>query len=386
MELTEEQRAMRDVVREVAEETLRPADREGDRTESFPEDAWDELAALDLTGLAVPESFDGVGADRVTEAVVYEAVAYGSLSIATALSVHGLAASCIDAFASEAQRERWLPEMAGGRPIGAFTLSEPGAGSNPAEMTTVARREGDAYVLEGEKQWITNATRAGVAIVFAKAVPPDAEGPEDVDGETVTQFLVPMDAEGVSVGEPESKLGLRASDTAPITFEGVRLPAERRLTEEGRGLAAAFEILTGGRVAVAAQAVGLGQAAFEDAVAYAGEREQFGGPIADIQSVRHTLAEMRTELATARTLTREAARQLEAGADDAAMTASMAKYAASEAATSVTNDALQLHGGYGYVTEFDVERYYRDAKVTEIYEGTTQIQKEIVARHVLEEV
>ncbi len=388
MQLTEEQRAMRDVVREFAVEELRPADREADETESFPEDVWDDLSDLDLTGLAVPEEFGGVDADRVTYAVCNEAVAYGSLSIATALSVHGLACSCIDAFASDDQRERWLPEMATGRPVGAFALSEPGAGSNPAQMSTVARRNGDTYVLDGEKQWITNATRAGVAIVFAKAIPegaPEGAGPDDVDGETVTQFLVPTDADGFDVGKPESKLGLRGSDTAPITLDGVEIPAENRLTEEGRGLAAAFEILTGGRVAIAAQAVGLADAALDDATAYAQEREQFDGAIADIQTIRHKLAEMRTQLEAARLLTREAARKLEAGTEDAAMAASMAKYFASEAAMTVTNEAVQIHGGYGYVQEFDVERYYRDAKVTEIYEGTTQIQKEIVARHVLDE-
>jgi len=252
-------------------------------------------------------------------------------------------------------------------------------------MSTVARRDGDSYVLDGEKQWITNATRAGVAIVFAKAVPEGADSPDDVEGETVTQFLVPTDTDGFSVGEPESKLGLRASDTAPITLDGVRIPAENRLTEEGRGLAAAFEILTGGRVAIAAQSVGLAAAALDDAVAYAQDREQFDSPIADIQTIRHKLAEMRTQLEAAQLLTREAARKLEAGTDDAAMAASMAKYFASEAAMTVTNEAVQIHGGYGYVQEFDVERYYRDAKVTEIYEGTTQIQKEIVARHVLGE-
>jgi len=388
MELTEEQRTMRDVVREFAEAELRPADREGDETERFPEDVWDDLAELDLTGIAVPEEFGGIDADMVTYAILNEAVAYGSLSIATAMSVHGLACACIDTFGSDDQRERWLPEMATGRPVGAFALSEPGAGSNPAEMTTTARREGDEYVLDGEKQWITNGTRAGVAIVFAKAIPEDAgagASPDDVEGETVTQFLVPTDLDGFAVGEPEDKLGLRASDTAPITLDSVRIPAENRLTEEGRGLAAAFEILTGGRVAIGAQSVGLAEAALDDAVAYAQEREQFDGPIADIQTIRHKLAEMRTELESARLLTREAARKLEAGADDAAVAASMAKYSASESAMSITNEAVQIHGGYGYVSEFDVERYYRDAKITEIYEGTTQIQKEIVARHVLGE-
>ncbi|MFC3958470.1 acyl-CoA dehydrogenase family protein [Halovivax cerinus] len=376
MTLTDEQRAIRDVVRDFAREEIRPTAREADETQSFPEDVWDGLAELDLTGLTVPEKYGGYDADPVTASVVYESVAYGSLAVATALSVHGLATSCIRSFGSPSQQERWLPEMADGRPVGAFALSEPHAGSNPAAMTTEARREGDEYVIDGEKQWITNGVRSGVIILFAKT---DRDDPD-----SVTQFLVPKDVDGLTVGETEDKLGLRASDTTSLTFHGVRIPAENRLTEEGRGLSAAFEILTGGRVAIASQAVGLADHALEEAIDYSQEREQFGGPIADIQSVRHTLAEMAARTESARRLTRHAARERAAGADDAPMAASMAKYVASEAAMDVTNDAVQLHGGYGYVTEGEVERLYRDAKITEIYEGTTEIQKTVIARHLLD--
>ena len=373
--LTDEQRAIRDLVFEFATEEIRPGAREADATETFPEDVWDGLAELDLTGLTVPEEYGGFDADRVTYSVVNEGVAYGQLAVATALSVHCLATSCIATFGTEAQRERWLPEMVDGRPVGAFALSEPHAGSNPAEMSTVARRDGDEYVLDGEKMWITNGERAGVYVVFAKT---DRDDPG-----SVTQFLVPGDTPGVTVGKKEEKLGLRASDTTSLGFDGARIPAENRLTEEGKGLSAAFRILTGGRIGIAAQSVGLAQAAFDEAREYAGEREQFGGPIADIQAIQHKFSEMATRIAASRLLVREAARQADAGEDNR-VAASMAKYHASETAMAVTNEAVQIHGGYGYTTEFDVERLYRDAKITEIYEGTTEIQKEIIARGVLE--
>ncbi|QCS42401.1 acyl-CoA dehydrogenase family protein [Natrinema versiforme] len=391
MELTEEQAAVRDVVREFAREEIEPTALEADRDQRFPEDVWDGLADLDLTGLTVPEDYGGYDADPVTAAVVNEEVAYGMLAVATALSVHSLATSCIAEFGSEDQRERWLPEMAAGRPVGAFALSEPHAGSNPAEMSTEARRdsaeetsadpreaeasrEGDEYVIDGEKQWITNGERAGVYVLFAKT---DRDDPD-----SVTQFLVPGDADGLTVGEKEDKLGLRASDTTSLTFDGVRIPAENRLTEEGNGLSAAFHILTGGRIAIAAQSVGLARRALEEAMAYSQERDQFGGPIADIQTIQHKLAEMATRTRAARLLTRDAAQKRAAGG--AALEASMAKYFASEAAMFVTNEAVQIHGGYGYVTEGEVERLYRDAKITEIYEGTTEIQKTVIARELLD--
>ena len=374
MTLSDEGQAVQEMVREFAREEIRPTAREADERQAFPEAVWDGLAALDLTGLTVPEAYGGYDADPVVASVVNEAVAYGSLSVATALSVHALATSCIRTFGTEAQQERWLPEMATGRPVGAFALSEPHAGSNPAALTTEARREGDEYVITGEKQWITNGSRAGVYILFAKT---DRDDPD-----TVTQFLVPGDADGLTVGEKEDKLGLRASDTTSLTFDGARIPAENRLTEVGKGLSAAFDVLTGGRIAIASQAVGLADHALEEAIAYSTEREQFGRPIGDIQTIRHKLAEMATRTEAARRLTRHAARTRAGG--DGIMEASMAKQFASETAMFVTSEAVQVHGGYGYVTEFDVERLYRDAKITEIYEGTTEIQKTVIGRELLE--
>jgi acyl-CoA dehydrogenase len=238
-------------------------------------------------------------------------------------------------------------------------------------MSTEARREGDEYVLNGTKQWITNGERAGVVVLFAKT--------ERDDADTVTQFLVPKDIDGLEVGPREEKLGLRASDTTTLIFEDARIPAENRLTEEGRGLKAAFSILTGGRVAIASQAVGLAQAALDDAVAYANEREQFGEKIIDHQAIAQKLADMQTDVQAARLLTRDAARKNEG--DVHPKSASMAKYFASETAVDVAEDAVQVHGGYGYTKDFDVERYYRDAKITTIYEGTSEIQKKVIARH-----
>lgn len=375
MNLSGEQQAIRDVVREFAVEEIRPTAAETDREQTFPEEVWDGLADLEVTGMTVPEEYGGLDVDRLTYSLVNEEVAYGMLSVATALSVHCLATSCIAEFGDEEQKERWLPEMVDGRPVGAFALSEPQAGSNPAEMTTEARREGDEYVINGTKQWITNGQRCGVVVLFAKT---DREDPR-----SVTQFVVPKDAAGLEVGKKEDKLGLRASDTTSLEFDDVRIPVENRLTEEGKGLSAAFHILTGGRIGIASQSVGLAQSALDEAVEYAQQREQFGKPISEIQTIRHKLADMQTQLQAARLLTRDAARKEDEG-ENVEMAASMAKYFASEAAVDVTNEAVQIHGGYGYTTDFDVERLYRDSKITTIYEGTSEIQKKVIARNVLD--
>jgi len=371
MELTDEQAMVRDTVREFVAEEVQSAAREAEATATFPEDVWDGLADLDLTSLRVPEAHGGLDAGMPTYALVNEELARGHLALATALSVHCMVTDCIATFGTEAHCERWLPEMCDGRPVGAFALSEPHAGSNPAEMSTEACPDGDEYVIEGTKQWITNGERAGVVVLFAKT---DRDDPD-----TVTQFLVPKDVDGLAVGKHEEKLGLRASDTTTLVFDGARIPADNRLTEVGDGLAAAFSILNGGRVAIASQAVGLAQAALEDAVAYATEREQFGQPIGEFQAIGHKLADMQTNVQGARLLARDAARKNDGDVDP--MAASMAKYFASETAVDVANEAVQVHGGYGYTTDFDVERYYRDAKILTIYEGTSEIQQQIIARH-----
>jgi acyl-CoA dehydrogenase len=374
MELGEEQRMIRETVEEFVTAEVSEAVDEADTNQEFPEAVWDGLAELGLTGLKVPERYGGTEVDGLTESIVNEELARGHLSVATALSVHHLATACIGEFGDESHHERWLPEMAEGRPVGAFALSEPHAGSDPGAMSTEARREGEEYVIDGTKQWITNGERSEVVVLFART---DRE-----DRDTITQFLVPKDTPGVRVGKKEDKLGLRASDTTTLVFEDARIPVENRLTEVGRGLEAAFSVLTGGRVAIASQAVGLAQAALDDAVAYANEREQFEEPIIDHQAIAHTLAEMQTRVQAARLLARDAARQNDDGV--APMAASMAKLFASEVACDVAEDAVQVHGGYGFTKDFDVERYYRDAKITTIYEGTSEIQKDIIARHLRE--
>jgi acyl-CoA dehydrogenase len=371
MTTASERQLIAETVAEFVEREVRPAAAEADETQTFPEDVWDGLAELDLTGLTVPEEYGGFDADQLTYSIVNEELARGDLSVATALSVHCLATSCIRQFGTDAHREAWLPDMATGRPVGAFALSEPDAGSNPAQMTTQARKEGGEYVIDGTKQWITNGQRSGVVILFAKT---DRDDPD-----TVTQFLVPKDTDGLEVGKKEDKLGLRASDTTTLLFDGARIPAENRLTEVGDGLKAAFSILTGGRIAIASQAVGVAQAALDAAVEYADEREQFGRPIADHQAIAHKLADMATDVRASRLLTRDAAEKNEDDVDP--MAASMAKYFASEAAVDVATEAVQVHGGYGYTKDFDVERFYRDAKITTIYEGTSEIQKDIISRH-----
>ncbi|MDG5821468.1 acyl-CoA dehydrogenase family protein [Natronococcus sp. A-GB7] len=371
MELTGEQELIRNTVREFVENEVGTDVHEADKSQEFPEDIWDGLADLDLTGMTTPEEYGGLDVDTPTYSLVNEELAYGHLAVATALSVHCLATSCISQFGSEERKEEWLPDMVSGRPVGAFALSEPDAGSNPAEMTTEARPEGDEFVINGKKQWITNGERAGVVILFAKT---DRDDPD-----SVTQFLVPKNVDGLEVGKKEDKLGLRASDTTTLIFDDVRIPAENRLTEVGEGLKSAFSILTGGRIAIASQAVGVAQAALDDSITYANDREQFGQPIIEHQAIGHKLADMQTDVQAARLLTRDAARKNDNGVDPKA--AAMAKYFASETAVDVANEAVQIHGGYGYTKDFDVERYYRDAKITTIYEGTSEIQQKIIARH-----
>ncbi len=371
MELSAEQRAIRDAAREVAATHIRPIAADADRTGTFPEDNWDVLAERGYTGIAVPAEFGGMECEPMAYALINEAIAHGSLGVATALSVHALATQCIATHADATVCDEWLPAMRDGRPVGAFALSEPAAGSNPAEMSTVARPADDGYRLSGAKQWITNGARAGVYVVFAKVA--------GAGERSITQFLVPADTRGVSPGAPESKLGLRASDTVAIEFDDAWIPQRYRLTRVGDGLSAAYDALTIGRVGIAAQAVGLAAAALDEAIEYVASRHQFGGPLSDIQTVRHRIATMTTQVEAARQLVYAAARRQ----SERRQWASMAKVFASETAMRVTNDALQLHGGHGYVSPSDVERFYRDAKVTEIYEGTTQIQHSIIADCVL---
>lgn len=371
--LTDEREGLYEEVRDLVDQQLHPDERVQDRDRVLS-GVWERLADHGLTGLIIPEEYNGLNADRMTSAMVFEEIARKDLAVAVSLAAHTLATACIAKFGPSDVCEEWLREMADGDPVGAFCLAEPDAGTNPAGMTTTVTRRGDEYALTGEKQWVTNGNWAGVYVVFAKADWGSDAG--------ITQFLVPADYEGVMVSECKETLGVRASELVRITFDDVRLPRRYRLTEPGEGLSAALQILIEGRIASAAQSVGLARAAFEAAREYAEKSERSGKRLAEVQTVRHRLADMATRIRAASLLVRAAALGGDVGASDRTV-ASIAKYFASETAVDVANDAIQIHGTDGTLQAFDVERLYRDAKATTIYEGTSEIQKTIIAREIL---
>ena len=362
--------AIDDVARSMARQVLEPAVTAAEPEGEFPESVWDQLADAGLTGVGVPTDLGGIAADRFARTLVYERLGHAHLAVSTALSVHDLATTCLTSANDDGAWDDLLRSMAGGRPVGAFSLSEPQAGSDPSAIRTVARPVEDGYEITGEKLWVTNGRRADLVVLFART--------PDVDG-GITQFLVPADAAGFSPGPPLEKLGLRASDTTALDLDEVSVPESHRLTPIGDGLAAAFDALAGGRISIAAQSVGLAQAAIDETRASLTATDR---NVKASEHARHTLAEMSTRVAAARSLTRDAARVADAG-EDARYVASRAKLFASETAVWVTRNAIDLHGQIGYTTSRPVERYYRDARVTTIYEGTSQIQRMILARELL---
>jgi butyryl-CoA dehydrogenase len=374
MILAEHQLMIRDMARGFARETLAPNAAEWDREQRFPREAVAAMGALGLMGMLVPEEWGGSGADHVSYALAIEEIAAGDGACSVIMAVHN-SVGCMPVlrFGSAAQKARWLRDLAAGRVLAAFCLTEPGAGSDAAAIRTRARRDGDSYILDGSKQFITNGANAGLAIVFAVTDP--AAGKRGISA-----FLVPTDTPGFIVARIENKLGMRASDTAAIVLENCRLPADARLGEEGQGYAIALANLEGGRVGIAAQATGLARAAYEAAVAYARERHSFGKAILEHQAIAFRLADMATEIAAARELTLAAAALRDAGRP-ALKEAAMAKLFAAEMAERVCSAALQIHGGYGYLADYAVERIYRDARVCRIYEGTSDIQRLLIARH-----
>ena len=373
MQLTEEQTMIRDMARTFAAEQLAPHAAEWDRTHTFPADAIRQMGELGLLGMLVPADWDGAGADHVAYALAIEEVAAGDGACSTIMSVHNsVACAPILRFGSEQQKEGWLRPMARGELLGAFCLTEPQAGSDAAAIRTRAVRDGDAYVLNGVKQFITSGKTAQVAIAFAVTDP--AAGKKGMSA-----FIVPTDTPGYVVSRIEEKMGQRASDTAQITFEDMRLPASLRLGAEGEGYRIALANLEGGRIGIAAQSVGMARAAFEAALAYAKERESFGKPIIEHQAVAFRLADMATEIDAARLMVLRAAGLRDAGAP-CLQEASMAKLFASEMAERVCSAAIQTLGGYGYVTDFPVERIFRDVRVSQIYEGTSDVQRMVISR------
>ncbi len=376
-ELTETQQLIERTTREFVDRTLRPIASELDQTERFPAEILRELAGLGMMGVNLPASLGGAEAGVVAYSLAMMEVARGCASTAVTMAVTNMVGEVIARFGTEEQRQRYVPKLTSGEMVaGSFALSEPEAGSDPGSMRTTARRDGDGWVIDGQKQWITSGSHAGVFVVWART------GELSAGTRAITCFLVEGGAPGLKVGKHEDKMGLRASNTVSLSFEGVRVPASAQLGEESGGFKIAMMALDGGRIGIASQALGIGLAALEEAVAYAKERKQFGKPIADFQGIQWQLADSRTELDAARLLTLRAAWLKEQG-KLFSKEAAMAKLYASEAAGRAVDRCLQIHGGYGYVKDFPIERHYRDVRVTRIYEGTSEIQRVVVARSVL---
>lgn len=376
IELAEEQKLLRETVRRFAVEVVAPRAKEIDQSGQFPRAFYDQAGELGLAGVAIPEEYGGSGMDTLSYCLVIEEVSRACATSGVILSVNNsLVCDPIQKFGSEEQKQEFLAPLASGKKLGCFALTEPGAGSDPAGMLTTARREGDEYILNGNKIFITNGTDADVAIVFASVdLARKHKG--------ITAFLVPADLPGYHHGEHEFKLGVNASGTTELAFTDLRIPAGYRLGEEGDGFKVAMATLDGGRIGIAAQAVGIAQAAMEEALSYSQQRKQFGQSLSSFQAIQFYLADMATELDAARLLTWKAAWKKDSG-QRYSLEAAQAKLFASEMAQRVTNKALQIHGGYGYTKEYNVERYFRDARITEIYEGTSEIQKMVIADWVI---
>ncbi len=361
--------------RDYAERVIRPVAADLDREGRFPKEILKGLADLGLMGVNVPGSLGGAEAGVVSYALAMMEIARACASTAVTMAVTNMVAEVITRFGTEAQRERYVPRLTSGDYVaGAFALSEPGAGSDPGSMTTTATRDGDGYVIRGEKQWITSGSYAGVFVVWARTGGPGTRG--------LSAFLVEGGTPGLTPGKHEDKLGLRASNTVPLTFDDCRVPADALLGDEGSGFKIAMMALDGGRIGIASQAVGIATAALEESAAYAIERKQFGRSIAEFQAIQWMLADSRTELDAARMLALRAASLKEKGVSFS-REAAMAKLYASEAAGRICDRAIQIHGGYGYVRDFAAERHYRDVRVTRIYEGTSEVQRTVIARSVL---
>ncbi len=370
---TEDQRMIRDAARAFATEVLAPNAAQWDHDAHLPDAVVAQLGELGLLGMIVPQELGGAYTDYVAYALAMEEIAAGDAACATMMSVHNsVGCGPILGFGTPAQKNRWLAEMAAGRIIGAFCLTEPQAGSEANNLRTRAELRDGKWVLNGAKQFVTNGQRAGVAIVFAMTDP-------EAGKRGISAFLVPTDTPGFIVGKPEKKMGIRASDTCAITFENCAIPEENLLGNRGEGLKIALSNLEGGRIGIAAQALGIARAAFDKARRYASERVQFGKPIAEHQAIQQKLADMATQINAARLLVHHAAKLRTAGLP-CLSEASQAKLFASEMAERVCSDAIQIHGGYGYLADYEVERHYRDARITQIYEGTSEVQRMVIAR------
>ncbi|MGI6126317.1 MAG: acyl-CoA dehydrogenase [Planifilum sp.] len=376
--LSEEHEMMRKMVREFAEKEVAPTAAERDEKEEFDRALFDKMAELGLTGIPWPEEEGGVGADFLSYVIAVEELSRVDASVGVTLSAHiSLASWPIHKFGTPEQKERFLRPLAEGKKLGAYGLTEPGSGSDAAGMRTTAVRDGDSYVLNGSKIFITNGGEAEIYVVFAVTDP-------EKKHRGITAFIVEKGTPGFSFGKKEQKLGIRSSPTLEILFDNCRIPAENRLGDEGEGFKIAMMTLDGGRNGIAAQAVGIAQGALDAALAYAKEREQFGKPIAAQQAIQFKLADMATRIEAARLLTYQAA-WLEGQGLPYGKASAMAKLFAGDTAMDATVEAVQIFGGYGYTREYPVERMMRDAKITQIYEGTNEIQRLVIARHLLKD-
>ena len=376
-ELTEEQQMVRETTRAFAERELKPVASQLDHDGVYPDEQLKKLGALGLMGVFVPEEFGGSGMDRIAYVAALEEVSKAWASLGTIMSVNNsLVCGPILRFGSDGQKKRYLPLVARGEWLGCYALTEPAAGSDAGSIQTQARRVGDDYVLNGSKIFTTNGSRANLAVVYAVTEPGSGK-------KGISAFLVERDTPGYIVGKIEDKLGLRSSETAALRFEDCRIPRENLLGHEGEGFHIALETLDGGRIGIAAQALGIAQGCLEESLAYSKERKQFGPPIANFQAIQWMLADMATEIDAARLLTYRAA-WLHQQNKKVTREAAMAKLFASEASNRAAYKAIQIFGGYGYIKDFAVERFFRDARVTTLYEGTSEIQRFIIARHLLQ--
>jgi len=375
--LNDEQQAIRDAVRRFGDNEIRPVAREHDESKEYPADIRKKAAELDLVGPAIPEEYGGAGMDKVSSCIVTEELWRSDPGIGSAVGSAGFGTSMILEFGDEWMKEEYLPGVAAGDAVSCSCISEPAHGSNVAGIETTAEKDGDEYVLNGNKMWITNGTVADFGIVLAKTDP--GEGHQGI-----SVFLVETGWDGFQPSKIDNKLGIRASDLAEIVIDDLRVPEENLVGEENEGFYQLMEFFADGRVNVACQAIGAAQAAIDAAIDYAGDREQFDQKISEFQAIRHKIADMAVTVEAARSLAyRAGAHAADDTDDEAVRLASMAKYFASERSVEVADDAIQVHGGAGYVTDHPVERYFRDARITKIYEGTSEIQKNIIADRML---
>jgi len=377
LELSEEQEMVRASVREFAQNEIAPVAREYDEQEKFPREQLNGLAELGLMGMIIPEEYGGAGFDTVSYALALEEIAKADASVAVIVSVtNSVCCYPILSFGTEEQKQKYLVPLAKGEKLGAFCLSEPQAGSDATNQKTRAVENGDFYVLNGTKSWVTNGGEAGVYLVMA--VTGEREGRKEI-----TAFLVEGETEGVTVSSVEHKMGQRASQTTEMSFTDVRVPKENLLGGLGNGIKLAFSSLDNGRIGIASLSVGIAQAALEEAINYSKDRTAFGKPISEFQAIQFKLADMATQIEAARLLTLRAAAMKDAGNKQTGNFASMAKLYASETANRVCAEAVQIHGGNGFSRHYNVEKYYRDARITTIYEGTSEMQRIVISRGIL---